>query len=62
MQNTAQPTQDQVLEVVSQGWYVVTPAGPEGPLATEEEAQRYLRMLSRVSAARQVLGCLEPRG
>lgn len=41
-------------------WYVDTPAGPSGPLASHQEAKDYLALLDRVSAAGVECACFEP--
>lgn len=39
------------------GWYVNTPMGPDGPLASRQEAERYMALLNAVSLARDVVAC-----
>jgi hypothetical protein len=51
----------QDIQIIQNGqsWYVITPAGRMGPLDTEQEAQRYARLLQLASAAGSETACTE---
>jgi hypothetical protein len=57
-----QQAQSRSIHRGSDGWYVRSARGSDGPLPSIEAAERYRRVLDKVSAAGVVLAPLDSEG
>ena len=53
------PQQARLYHLDNRGWYVETASGTLGPMETQQEAEEFVVLISKVAAARSETACTE---